>query len=169
MNDTVSPFTNSTNWHAFAPLAYGRPNYGDLQIIGEYARTTKVWPGSEVPIPTNPLSIFPAAKTESFTIGSRYAFGERNRTNQRRDFSLSGEFSEFIAGADGAPWERQNQAVLGLSWFPADNLNVFFEFVHVDGFAPLNVLTGGNFPDGSTWSDRDAATNVALIGVQISF
>ena len=263
LNDTVSPFTNSTNWHAFAPLAYGaqagfkkdglllramaiqggaqfrsantpvkgtnvpsklnnfavdarytldlgdegnsllagasyihgspycqaypifhfnpcpdnnpawaaygRLNYGDLQIMGEYARTTKIWPGSEVPIPTNPLSIFPAAKTESFTIGSRYAFGERNRTNQRRDFALSGEFSKFIAGADGAPWERQNQAVLGLSWFPADNLNVFSEFVHVDGFAPLNFLTGGNFPDGSTWSDRDAATNVALIGAQISF
>ena len=263
LNDTVSPFTNSTNWHAFAPLAYGaqvgyskdglllramalqggaqfraanapvkgtsvpsklnnfaldaryslglpgegnslmagasyihgspycqaypvfhfnpcdernpawaaygRLNYGDLQVLGEYARTTKVWPGSQVPIPTNPLSVFPATKTEAFTVGSRYAFGDKNITNQGRDFALSAEFSKFIAGADGAPWERQNQAVLGLSWFPASNLNLFSEYVHVDGFAPLNFLSGGNFPDGSTWSDRDAATDVVLVGAQLSF
>ncbi|WP_424769900.1 hypothetical protein [Pontixanthobacter sp.] len=150
-------------------VAYGRLKYGDLQVIGEFARTTKVWPGSAVPIPTNPLSIFEAQKTEAFTAGARYAFGPENSTKQGRNFALSGEFSKFIAGEKGAPWERQNQAVLGLSWFPADNLNLFAEYVHVDGFAPLNFLSGGNFPDGSTWSERDAKTDVALIGAQVSF
>lgn len=150
-------------------VAYGRLKYEDLQVIGEFARTTKVWPGSAVPIPNNPLSVFEAQKTEAFTAGARYAFGTENRTNQGRDFALSAEFSKFIAGEDGAPWERQNQAVLGLSWFPSNNLNLFTEYVHVDGFAPLNFLSGGNFPDGSTWSDRDAATDVVLVGAQVAF
>lgn len=149
--------------------AYGKLNYGDLQVLGEYAQTTKIWPGSQVPIPTNPLSVFPATKTKAFTFGSRYAFGPENVTNQRRDFALSAEFSKFIAGAEDSPWERQNQAVLGLSWFPADNLNLFSEYVHVDGFAPLNFLSGGNFPDGSTWSDREAATDVVLVGASVAF
>ncbi|MDN3645592.1 carbohydrate porin [Pontixanthobacter aestiaquae] len=149
--------------------AYGKVNFGDLSVIGEFARTTKVWPGSQVPDPTNPLSQFEAQKTEAFTVGSRFAFGQPNQTTQRRNFALSAEFSKFTAGAEGAPWERQNQAVLGLSWFPIDNLNVFGEVVHVDGFAPLNFLSGGNLPGGATWSDRDAATDVALIGAQVAF
>lgn len=263
LNDTVSPFTNSTNWHAFAGLAYGaqfglytdglhlramavqggaqfrsantpvegtnvpsrlnnfaldaryslalndsgnsamigasyqhgsaycqgypvfhfnpcadnNPAYalygkldlGSLQILGDYAQTTRVWPGSNVPIPSNPLSVFPAVKTKAFTVGSRYAFGPESASTQKRAFAVSGEFSKFIAGAEDSPWERQNQAVLGLSWFPVSNLNVFGEFIHVDGFAPLNFLSGGNFPDGSTWADRDATTDVILIGATAAF
>lgn len=149
--------------------AYGRVKFGDLSVMGEYAKTTKVWPGSRVPDPTNPLSQFAAQKTEAFTVGSRFAFGNKNQANQGREFALSAEFSKFTAGAEDSPWERQNQAVLGLSWFPVENLNVFGEFVHVDGFAPLNFLSGGNLPGGATWSDREAATNVGLIGVQVAF
>ncbi|WP_328598372.1 hypothetical protein [Pontixanthobacter gangjinensis] len=155
---------NNPEW-----AAYGKVNYGDLTLIGEYASTTKPLPGSAVPIPNNPLSAFPAVKTEAFTAGGRYAFGPKSSSQQGRQFAVSGEFSKFIAGADGAPWERQNQAVFGLSWFASANINLFSEFVHVDGFVPLNFLSGGNFPDGSTWSDRDANTNVALVGAQVAF
>lgn len=263
LNDTVSPFTNSTNWHAFAPLVfgaqiglhlagfdvramavqggaqfrsanapvqgtavpsrlnnfavdmrytfdfkgegnslmvggsyingtaycqgypvfhfnpcddsnpgiavYGKLDFGPFRLIGEYAQATDAWPGSNVPDPLNALSVFPAVKTKAFTVGGRYAFGEAISGDQRRAFAVSGEFSKFIAGAEGAPWERQNQAVFGLSWFAEDNMNLFGEFIHVDGFAPLNFLSGGNFPDGSTWSDRDAATNVILIGATAAF
>ena len=263
LNDTVNPFTNSTNWHAFSPLAYGaqlgfhqggfdvramavqggaqfrsanapveganvpsrlnnfavdarykipfggpgdglmvggsyqhatsycqgypvfhfnpcadnnpgiagygKLDVGPIQLLGEYAQTTKVWPGSNVPIPTNPLSVFPAVKTKAFTVGGRYAFGSEMAVQQERAFAVSGEFSKFIAGAEGSPWERQNQVVAGLSWFPVSNLNLFGEFIHVDGFAPLNFVSGGNFPDGSTWSDRDATTNVILIGGTAAF
>ena len=149
--------------------AYGKANFGDLTLLGEYARTTKPLPGSAVPIPNNPLSAFPAVETEAFTVGGRFAFGSESQSGQQRQFAISGEFSKFIAGADGAPWERQNQAVFGLSWFASSNINLFSEFVHVDGFVPLNFLSGGNFPDGSTWSDRDANTNVALVGAQVAF
>lgn len=149
--------------------AYGRLNLGPVQLIGDYAQTTKAWPGSNVPIPTNPLSVFPAVKTRAFTAGGRYAFGPDMVSQQGKEFALSGEFSKFIAGADGSPWERQNQIVLGLSWFPVSNLNVFAEFIHVDGFAPLNFVSGGNFPDGSTWSDSGAATDVILVGGTAAF
>lgn len=263
LNDTVSPFTNSTNWHAFAGLAYGaqlglytegfhlramavqggaqfrsantsvdgtnvpsrlnnfaidgrytlslndmgdgvmvggsyqhgtaycqgypvfhfnpcadnNPAYafygkldlGSLQLLGEYAQTTKVWPGSNVPDPTNPLSIYPAVKTKAFTTGAKYAFGDEVANTQERRFAISAEFSRFIAGADESPWKRQNQSVLGLSWFPVSNFNVFGEFIHVDGFVPLNFLSGGNFPDGSTWSERGATTDVILIGATAAF
>lgn len=263
LNDSVSPFTNSTNWHAFSPLAYGAQlgfyanglsvramavqggaqfrsanapvrgtavpsrlnnfafdanyqiplgidgdnarigasyqhatsycqgypvfhfnpceernpgiaaygvvNFGQLKLLGEYAQTTKAWPGSNVPIPNNPLSVFPAVKTKAFTIGGRYSFGEVVDVEQNRKFAFSGEFSKFIAGAENSPWERQNQAVLGFSYFPFSHFNIFSEFIHVDGFAPLNFVSGGNFPDGSTWSDREAATNVILVGATAAF
>ncbi|MDZ4135901.1 MAG: hypothetical protein U1D06_09975, partial [Paracoccaceae bacterium] len=140
-----------------------------MQLLGEYAQTTKAWPGSNVPIPANPLSVFPAVKTKAFTLGGKYAFGDEVDNTQERRFAVSAEFSRFIAGADEAPWKRQNQSVLGLSWYPVSNLNVFGEFIHVDGFVPLNFLSGGNFPDGSTWSERGATTDVILIGATAAF
>ncbi|NQY97545.1 MAG: hypothetical protein HRT82_10325 [Henriciella sp.] len=253
LNDTVSPFTNSTVWHAFAGLAYGaklgyykdglhirgmaiqggaqfrahnapvqdtsvpsrlnnfavdanytsafadgsvmvgasyqhgsaycqpypvfhfnpcednNPAYavystisaGDFTLIGEFAETTDVWPGTQVPDPTNPLSQFAADTTQSWALGGRYQLSH--------DVFTSLEFSRFKAGPDGAPWERQDQWVAGLSKDLTDAVNLFGEYVHVDGFVPLNFLTGGNFPDGSTWSERDAKTDLILIGAQAAF
>jgi len=43
------------------------------------------------------------------------------------------------------------------------------EVIRAEGFVPLNFLSGGNFPDGSTWSERDATTDVILIGAQAAF
>ena len=262
LNDTLNPFTNSTNWHAFAPLAYGaqvgfysdgfhvramavqggaqfrsanvpvegssvpsrlnnfavdarytldlggvgnslmvggsyihgtaycqgypifhfnpcadnnpgvaayaRLDYGDLDLLAEYAQTTQVWAGTQVPDPTNPLSQFEAFAPSSLTLGGRYGFGQR-LANGERSIHISGEFSRFFAGPEGAPWRRQTQWVLGASWQVVPNVNLFGEFVHVDGFAPLNFLTGGNFPDGSTWSDPDVDTNVVVAGAQVAF
>ena len=70
---------------------------------------------------------------------------------------------------NGSPWERQNQSVLGFSWFPAASANLFAEYIHVDGFVPLNFLSGGNFPDGSTWSEQGVDTDVLLVGAQVAF
>ena len=148
--------------------AYGVLNMGPVEILGEYAQTTKEWPGSAVPDPTNPLSIYEAQKTSAFTIGGRYGFGPVLLTGDSSSY-VSLEFSNFTAGDDGAPWERQNQIVLGYSRFLTDNVNFFGEFIHVDGFAPLNFISGGNFPDGSSWSDNDATTDVLLIGATAAF
>ena len=149
--------------------AYGKLTYGPITLLGEYARTTREWEGTAVPIPTNPLSEFEAVKPEAFTFGGRFAFGADSLSVQRREFAVSAEFSKFISGEQGSPWRRQNQSVLGLSWFPVPNVNMFGEFIHVDGYVPLNFLSGGNFPDGSTWSRQDADTNVILAGAQVSF
>lgn len=261
LNDTVSPFTNSTNWHAFAGLAYGaelgyyknglnlramaiqggsqfraantsvngtnvpsqlnnfaldasyeyiwgdenaamigasyihgspycqgypvvhfnpcsdenpaasvygRIDLGPLRLLGEYAQTLDNWPGSAVPDPTNPLSIFEATETSAYTLGARYGFGGLVGTDKDRS-ALSFEFSQFTAGDDGAPWERQNQWVAGYSTFLTPSVNLFGELVRAEGFVPLNFLSGGNFPDGTTWSDRDAVTDVLLVGAQAAF
>ena len=76
--------------------AYGRLDAGRLRLIGELARTTRIWPGSRVPDPNNPLSIFPASRVTAFTAGARYrpAFAEGLR--------VSAEYSKFIAGAVGS-------------------------------------------------------------------
>ncbi len=150
-------------------VAYGKLHYGPLTLLGEYAQTTDVWAGTAVPDPTNPLSIFDAVKPSAFTVGGRLGFGEQVAAEQRRAFALSGEFSKFIAGDDGAPWERQTQVVVGGSWFPVPNVNMFGELIHVDGFVPLNFVSGGNFPDGSTWSEQGVNTNVVLVGAQVAF
>lgn len=148
--------------------AYAQGSIGNVELLGEFAETTDEWPGSAVPIPTNPLSVFDAQKTRSWTVGGRYGFGDILLSG-KRDHYISLEFSKFRAGEEGAPWERQNQFVLGYSRYLIDNVNIFAEAIHVDGFAPLNFLSGGNFPDGSTWSDNDAKTEVILIGAHTAF
>ncbi|MCB9961695.1 MAG: hypothetical protein H6846_06125 [Hyphomonas sp.] len=147
---------------------YGTLDYGKLKLLGEYAQTSDAWPGSAVPDPTNPLSRFEAQETRAFTIGGRYGLGAVSGAGHATsDVSL--EFSSFVAGDKGAPWERQDQWVLGYSRYLSSNLNLFSEFVHVDGYAPLNFISGGNFPDGSSWSDRDAQTDIVLVGAQAAF
>lgn len=259
LQDTVSPFTNSTSWHAFAPLAYGGmvgyyngnfhlrgmavqggaqfrsanspvqdtevpsrvnnfaidANYtmplgqgedsvmvgasyihataycqpypvfhftacqdnnpgwsvysvgeiGNFTLLGEFASTTEVWPGSAVPDPTNPLSVFEAQETVAFTLGGRYAYA----MSEGAPVDISLEFSRFRAGDDGAPWERQDQWVFGLNRMVAPSVSLFGEFIHTEGWVPLNFLSGGNFPDGSTWSERDATTDIIAVGVQATF
>jgi len=34
---------------------------------------------------------------------------------------------------------------------------------------PLNFLSGGNFANGSTWSDQDVSNKVFVVGVQAAF
>ncbi|MEQ8558356.1 MAG: hypothetical protein RIB03_08565 [Henriciella sp.] len=148
--------------------AYGRLDLAGLELLGEFAETTDVWPGSAVPDPTNPLSVYEAQKTRSWTVGGRYGLGG-TLLSGKRDSYISLEFSKFRAGDDGAPWERQNQVVLGYSKHLIDNVNLFGEVIRADGFAPLNFVSGGNFPDGSTWSDKDAKTDVLLVGIHSAF
>lgn len=257
LQDSVSPFTNSTNWHAFAPLAYGgqagvlykglslrgmavlggaqfrgantpvdgtaipsklnnfavdgsytlslgegnslmagasylhgstyctaypavhfgncavsvpayavygKLVYGRIELLGDFARTTDVWPGTRVPDPANPLSRFAASKVTAFTFGGRALvpyFADR--------LKISAEYSKFIAGAPGSPWHRQDQLTLGLAERVTSGVSLFGEFIAIKGFVPLNFLSGGNFPDGSTWSDADGRSQVVMLGVKAGF
>lgn len=173
------------NTPAFA--VYGRARLGTFTLIGEYAQTTKVWQGTQVPavdprigavvappqqiwtIAPNPLSIYDAVKPKAFTIGGRYEFGAAIASPQARKNALSLEFSRFIAGANDSPWEGQSQTVLGLSHFLTPSVNLFGELIYVDGFVPLNFLSGGNFADGSSWSDQGVDNELIVVGVQAAF
>ncbi|MCB2080732.1 MAG: hypothetical protein KDE55_23920 [Novosphingobium sp.] len=155
------------NVPAFA--VYGRARLGDFTLLGEYAQTTKVWPGTAVPDPTNPLSIYGPFKPRSFTAGGRFEFGGKIASPQRRRNAVSLEFSRFVSGADGSPWEGQSQTVLGLSHFISPSINLFGELIYVDGYVPLNFLSGGNFADGSTHSSQAVDTGVILLGAQAAF
>jgi type II secretory pathway pseudopilin PulG len=257
LNDTVSPFTNSTNWHAFAGLAYGaqlgyfgngihirgmavqggaqfrsanapvngtsvpsqlnnfaldanhtstfggaanlklgvsyqhataycqsypvvhfqpcqdnvpawagygKLSFNRLTLLAEIAKTTKTWPGTHVPNQANPLSVYAASEVTSMTFGGRYA-----APVIPNDLNLSFEFSQFRAGPNGSPWERQNQWVAGISNYVLPNVNVFGEYILTQGYAPLNFISGGNFPNGSTWSDANARSNIVMLGVKAAF
>ena len=145
---------------------YGVLDMGDFRILGEYARTTEVWAGSAVPAAVNPaLAVFDAVETTSWGIGGRYAMD----IGKDEPFYLSAEFSTFIAGDDGAPWERQDQWVLGGSYFVTPSVNFFGELIHTEGWVPLNFLSGGNLPAGATWSESDAKTDVFTLGIQAAF
>ncbi|WP_417478792.1 porin [Maricaulis maris] len=148
-----------------AYAVYSRVRMGAFEFLGEFQETTDVWPGSAVPDPTNPLSVYEARETRSWAVGGRY--GMDIGAESLLDLSL--EFSRFRAGADGAPWERQDQYVAGLSYFLAPGVNVFGEYIHTDGWVPLNFLSGGNLPGGATWSEFDATTDILAFGVQATF
>ena len=266
LNDTVSPFTNSTNWHSFAGLAYGgllgyssenthlrlmaiqggaqfrnantpvgdtavpsllnnyavdanhtfsldsgsllaglsyqygtaycqeyvvkhfRPCednvdavslYGlykaeRLTLLSEFAETLKVWPGTANPnFPA--YAGFEAVKNFTWTIGGSYA----TDLGFHHNVDLSLEFSQYVAGDDGSPWEKQDQWVLGASYMPKPNVKYFAELVHAAGWVPLNFLSGGHMdpnneqPDmpflHESWSDQDALTNAIVFGAQAAF
>ena len=146
---------------------YARLESGNLLLKGEFARTLDAWPGT-----FNPgMPEFAASDVTAFDIGARY----------RLEFyggpvDLSAEFSRFTAGPDGAPWEQQDQFVVGASWFVRPSVKLFAEYVRVEGFAPLNFISGGSVrdEDGNVLADRtisDAATrsNVFLLGVNAAF
>ncbi len=146
---------------------YGKLTYGDLTVKGEFARTMDEWPGTFNP----DMPEFAASKVTSFDIGTKYrhdpGFGP---------VDLSVEFGRFIAGEAGAPWERQDQLVLGAAWFVRPSVKVFAEYVRVAGYTPLNFISGGSVRDNEgnvvpdrTHSERSALSHVFVIGVNVAF
>ncbi|MCY4431006.1 MAG: hypothetical protein OXC11_11530 [Rhodospirillales bacterium] len=117
---------------------YGKYVYGDFTFKGEFARTTDEWPGTFNP----DIAQFAASKVTSFDIGARYRYDSGTRP-----VDLSAEFSRFVAGPDGAPWERQDQIVLGTAWVVRPSAKLFAEYIRIDGFAPLNFISGGSVRD----------------------
>ena len=140
---------------------YAQVTAGDLIVQAELARTTEAWPGTFNPA----IPQFTAHKVSSFDVGGKYrvSVGET-------PLDLSVDFSRFTAGPEGAPWDNQDQLVVGVAAFPAPNLKLFGEYINVQGYAPLNFISGGpNVPVGQTHSDRDAGTHVAIGGVSVAF
>ena len=146
---------------------YGKLVLDDLTLKGEFAKTLDEWPGT-----FNPgMPQFAASKVTSFDIGARYRLD-----SDSGPLDLSAEFSRFVAGPDGAPWEKQEQLVAGAAWFVRPSVKLFAEYIRVHGFAPLNFLSGGSVRDADgnvipdrTISDASARSNVFLVGVNAAF
>ena len=146
---------------------YGRLVYGDLTFKAELARTTDEWPGTFNPA----MPQFAASRVTSFDVGVRRRFD-----SGRGPVDVSAEFSRFDAGPDGAPWERQDQIVLGGAWFARPGAKLFAEYIRVDGYAPLNFISGGSVRDEDgemmhhrTHSDRSARSDIFMVGVNVAF
>ncbi|MCY3767148.1 MAG: hypothetical protein OXH06_17140 [Gemmatimonadetes bacterium] len=146
---------------------YGRLALGDFTLKGEFARTRDVWPGTFNPA----IPEFAASDVISFDVGSKYRLDLGNGP-----VDLSAEFSRFEAGPEGAPWQRQDQFVVGAAWLGLPNAKLFAEYIRVNGFAPLNFISGGSVKDeggnvipDQTISDASARSDVFLLGVNAAF
>lgn len=159
----------------FEPCGENNPAftfYGNISIKDRlflksgFASTLNVWPGTHNPTP--PLDIYEASKVTSFDAGAQYKFN----SNGKVAYACSFEFSNFVAGPEGAPWERQNQFILGFSGMINNSSKLFVEVFRTEGYAPLNFISGSEdfnpFPPGTTHSQADARSHGIVIGAQIS-
>ena len=143
--------------------------YADLRafdrilVKAAYARTRDVWPGTFNPNP--PLNEFAASNVSSLSLGASIAVRETDLVR----LAISGEFSNFVAGPEGAPWERQDQWVAGLCATLKSSSRLFLEAFRTTGYAPLNFVSGGNLPDpGATHSDAGARSFGIVLGAQVT-
>ena len=146
---------------------YGRLIFGPFAFKTEFARTTDAWPGTFNP----DIPQFAASKVTAFDLGAKYRL-ERGGG----PLDLSVEFSRFAAGPGGAPWERQDQTVLGVAWFVEPSVKLFAEYVRTAGYTPLNFISGGSVRDAAggidntrTHSDRSARSEILLVGANVAF
>ena len=136
---------------------------GSLTVMAEFAKTVDVWPGTFNP----DIPQFTASRVSSFSVGGKY-----RATVGITPLDISGEFSRFTAGPDGAPWDDQDQLVLGVAAYVTRSAKLFGEYIRTDGYAPLNFISGGGGPNvsaGDTHSDNDARSNVVVVGVNVAF
>jgi hypothetical protein len=151
-----------------AVTGYGKLKLNDnLTVKGSYAQTLNEWPGTHNPAP--PLDVFEASKVFSKDVGVRYVLD----VNAPVQWSVSGEFSDFRAGPDGAPWERQNQYTLGGAGLWNGSSKLFVELFRTEGYAPLNFISGSEddnpFPAGTTHSKADVVTHGIVLGGLFTF
>nr|WHW29733.1 hypothetical protein [uncultured bacterium] len=134
-----------------------------LTVKAEWAETTKKWPGTFNPNP--PLSQFGPSDVTSFDVGAKYRL---ELAGMPAD--VSAEFSRFDAGPDDAPWEKQDQYVLGLAAFATPSVKLFAEYIRTDGFAPLNFLSGGlGMNPLVPLSSASAHSDVYMLGINAAF
>lgn len=146
-----------------AKTAYGRVQFKNrLTVLGGYAITDEIWPGTVNPTP--PLNVFEASKVSSVEVGAKFKINE--------SFTVSGEFSNFIAGPHGAPWHRQNQFIAGVKYGVGAASDLFLEVFKVDGYVPLNFISGSAdfkpFAPGETHSKADANSLGVVVGAHIT-
>ncbi|MEL6986754.1 MAG: hypothetical protein AAGK97_02900, partial [Bacteroidota bacterium] len=111
---------------------YATVNIADLTLQSSFTKTKEIWPGTFNPHP--PLNEFPASKVSAFDVGAKYNLNPDDEVN----YILSAEFSNFISGPEGAPWQRQSQLVLGINAQVQKSNRIFLEYFRTEGYVPLN-------------------------------
>jgi len=154
---------NNPAWDAYAVL-----NWGRFTLMAEFAETTEVWPGTHNPNP--PLDVFKAHKVSSFDIGIKYLVPIDFLA---KDLGVSVDFSQFTAGPSGSPWKDQKQFTVGLDMFWNNNAKFFAEYIRIEGYVPLNFISGPDPFDpskalGTTPSDSNATSDVFIIGIRVA-
>lgn len=140
---------------------YAQSHFGNWMFLAEYAKTVDEWAGTFNPS----IPQYAASKVTSWGIGGKYRASAFNKP-----LDLSADFSRFVAGPSGSPWERQDQFVLGVASFLSPSVKLFGEYIHTAGYAPLNFISGGNLDDPSqTHSDIDAKSDIILFGANVAF
>lgn len=140
---------------------YTKYNSDSWTVIAEFAQTESEWPGTFNPT----IPQFGASKVTSFDVGAKY---KSSLNGYKVDYSA--DFSRFIAGPNGSPWEKQDQYVFGIAGYLTNSVKLFGEYIHTAGYAPLNFISGGgSFPDGVTHSDADAQSDVLVFGANVAF
>jgi len=139
---------------------YTRLSGKNWQVKAELAQTEDKWPGTFNPT----IPQFGPSKVTSWDIGAQY---NTSFMSLPTDYSI--EFSRFDTGPSGSPWEKQDQWVLGMATYITPSAKLFGEYIHTEGYAPLNFLTGGNLGAGATHSDVDARSDVLLFGANVAF
>ena len=144
---------------------YSQLTLESLTLQGEFTKTTKAWPGTFNPA----LPDFLAHKVSSFSVGGKY-----REVVASSPVDISVEFSRFTAGPVGAPWDNQDQLVLGFGAFPSPTAKFFGEYILVNGYAPLNFISGGGGPGidpngAETHSDNTGRSHVGMFGITVAF
>lgn len=147
-----------------AYAVYSTLNWDQMTLKGEYVSTVNTMLGTHNP--NAPLNIYKASRISSYDVGVKYRAHAFDKP-----LHLSADFSTLIAGPNGAPWEHQDQWVAGIASFPSPNVKLFSEVIFVDGYLPLQFLTGGT--PGEDPGDTESATNkrsqVLMTGVTLAF
>lgn len=140
---------------------YAQYNSSNWVIQYEFAKTEHKWPGTFNP----EIPLFEASDVTSWNIGGKYITETGDNP-----LHISLDYSVFEAGPDGAPWEMQEQIVLGIASYINTSTKLFAEIIRTDGYAPLNFISGGpNFEPGETHSDANAHSNILMLGATVAF
>lgn len=149
-------------WDVYAQL-----NGSNWMLQAEYAKTRDIWSGTFNPS----IPEFEAEKVESWDIGGRYS---ADINGYRVDWSA--DFSRFVAGPGGAPWEKQDQIVLGVAGYLSPSVKLFGEVIRTEGYVPLNFISGGSVRDQfgvvdhtQTHSDDSASSSILMLGANVAF
>lgn len=59
--------------------------------------------------------------------------------------------------------------MLGAAHFITPSVKGFVELLQINGYAPLNFISGGNVAPGATHSDIDTVNRGVIIGVNAAF